>query len=198
MENMTRQKIPKDMLDLLENGTFAYLCTTDKNWMPHIATIFYIFDLKTHAIYFITSPTSKKYRNLLNYPRLSLTVDRRDIQNPFNNEGLLVRGKALPVYQFWSPELKFTLNAMEQDQRGSNLFTSYIKRRYISREDYKASETILRMLSLFQEKYPQFLASPGRDVEVVAGGLERVMVELHMISISYWRGPKFKKFKMSS
>ncbi len=198
MENSTAQIIPQEILDLLENGIFAYLCTTDKTWMPHIATIFYLYDQKTQAIYFITSPTSKKFRNLLNYRRISLTIDRRDIQNPFNNEGILVRGKAVPIYQFWSPELKLTLKTMEKDRRESSLFTSYTKRRYISREDYEASETILRVLSSFQKKYPQFLASPGRDVEVVSGSLERVMVELKITSISYWRGPNFKKVKISS
>jgi len=191
MKNMTQQKIPQEMLLLLENGIFAYLCTTDKNWMPHIATIFYVFDPKTKFVYFITSPTSKKNRNLMSYPKISLTIDRRDSQNPFNNEGILVRGTAISIYHFWSPELKFTLEAIERDQQ---LFTSYI-----AREDYEESERslILRVLSLFQKKYPQFLSSPGRDVEVVTGSLERVMVQLNIASISYWRGPKFKKFKMT-
>lgn len=166
--------------------------------MPHIATIFYAFDLKTETIYFITSPTSKKYRNLSHYPKISLTIDRRDSHDPFNNKGILVRGTALPLYHFWSPELKFTLEAIKKEQRSINLFNSYIKRRYIAREDYKASETILRILSLFQQKYPQFLATPGRDVEVVKGSLERVIVQMDIVSISYWRGPTFKKFKKSS
>jgi len=130
----------------------------------------------------------------MRYPKISLTIDRRDSQNPFNNEGILVRGTIIPIYHFWSPELKLTLKAMEKDQRGIKFFT-----RYIACEDYEESERslILRVLSLFQKKYPQFLSTPGRDVEVVAGSLERVMVQLNISSISYWRGPKFKKFKMA-
>jgi hypothetical protein len=191
MKNVTQQKIPNEMLRFLENGIFAYLCTTDKNWMPHITTIFYVFDPKTQFVYFITSPTSKKYRNLMRYPKISLTIDRRDSQNPFNNEGILVRGKIIPIYQFWSPELKLTLKGSENAQK--------FLTQYITREDYEESERslIFRILSLFQKKYPQFLSTPGRDVEVVAGSLERVIVRLNIASISYWRGPKFKKFKMT-
>ena len=195
MKTIGQQKIPEEMLELLKKGIFAYLCTTDKrSWMPHIVTIFYVLDPNTQDIYFITSPTSKKYRNLLDYPRISLTIDERDVQNPFNNEGILVRGTAQSMYQFWSPELKLTLKAIEKDQRSIKFFT-----RYTAREDYEESERslILRILSLFQQKYPQFLSTPGRDVEVVAGSLERVMVQLNISSISYWRGPKFKKFKMA-
>jgi hypothetical protein len=183
MKNIAQQKIPNEMLRFLEN--------TDKNWMPHITTIFYLFDPKAQCVYFITTPNSKKYRNLMRYPKISLTIDRRDSKNPFNNEGILVRGTTIPIYHFWSPELKLTLKAIENDQK--------FLTRYITREDYEESERsmILRVLSLFQKKYPQFLSTPGRDVEVVTGSLERVMVQLNIASISYWRGPKFKKFKMA-
>jgi len=198
MKNLNQQEIPQEMLNLLENGTFAYVCTTDKKWMPHIATIFYVFDLKAQSIYFITSPTSKKFRNLSKHSQISLTIDRRDNHNPFKNEGILVRGTANPIYQFWSPELKLSLKAIEKDKKGINLFTDNFKQKYTVQEDIEESEIILRILSLFQDKYPQFLSTPGRDVEVVRGTLERVIVQLYIMNISYWRGPKFKKFVMPS
>jgi general stress protein 26 len=197
MKNLNQHDVPQEMLNLLEHGTFAYLCTTDKKWMPHIATIFYVFDLKPQSIYFITSPISKKFRNLSNYSKISLTIDRRDDHNPFNNEGILVRGTAKPIYQFWSPELKLSLKAIEKDQKGTELVHVNFRQRFKVQEDIEGSEIIFRILSLFQTKYPQFLSSPGRDVEVVRGTLERVIVQLQIKNISYWRGPKFKKFKMS-
>jgi general stress protein 26 len=196
MKNLNQQEIPQEMLNLLEYGTFAYLCTTDKKWMPHIATIFYVFDPKTQSIYFITSPISKKFRNLSTYPQISLTIDRRDNHNPFNNEGILVRGTASPIYQFWSPELKLSLKVIEKDQKETDLFHLNFIQKYKAQEDIEESEIIFRILTLFQNKYPQFLSSPGRDVEVVRGTLERVLVQLFIINISYWRGPKFKKYNM--
>lgn len=82
------------MLQVLKDCHFAYLCTTDRHKQPHITPMFFIFDEETRDIFIITSLRSKKMRNIRNNSQVSLTVDVRDPENPFNNRGVMVQGEA--------------------------------------------------------------------------------------------------------
>src|SRR3972149_9594596 len=87
------RKIPSAE-DLLRDAYFAYVCTADEQNRPHITPVFFYFDESSGNIYFRTSRSSKKVSNLLKNNRVSLTIDVRDIEDPFNNTGIIVRGRA--------------------------------------------------------------------------------------------------------
>jgi general stress protein 26 len=56
--------------------------------------MFFIFDEETRDIFIITSLRSKKMRNIRDNSQVSLTVDVRDPEDPFNNRGVMVVGEA--------------------------------------------------------------------------------------------------------
>lgn len=82
------------MVEILNKSHFAYLCTTDQNNQPHITPMFFIFDEETKDTFVFTHPKSKKMRNIGVNPKVCLTVDVRDPQNPFENRGVMVQGDA--------------------------------------------------------------------------------------------------------
>lgn len=91
------------MVKILKESHFAYLCTTDQNNQSHITPMFFVFDEKTRDILVFTYSKSKKMRNIQVNPKVCLTVDVRDPQNPFKNTGVMVQGKAVierPIYSF--------------------------------------------------------------------------------------------------
>jgi len=101
--------------DLLRNAYFAYLCTADQWNRPHITPVFFYCDISSGNIYFRTSRHSKKVRNLLKNNKVSLTIDVRDLENPFNNIGLMIYGHA---------ELSF--DGAPLSKAGSTLFRNSI------------------------------------------------------------------------
>jgi nitroimidazol reductase NimA-like FMN-containing flavoprotein (pyridoxamine 5'-phosphate oxidase superfamily) len=86
--------IPERALMLLTQKRIGYLCTAGVNNQPHITPIFSIYDPESNNIYFQTKKRTKKVRDIMANPRVSITVDIRDPLNPFNNEGVMVQGKA--------------------------------------------------------------------------------------------------------
>lgn len=83
------------MVQVLKESHFAYLCTTDRRNQPHVTPMFFIFDEETRDIFVVTSLRSKKMSNIRVNPQVSLTVDVRDPENPFNNRGVMVQGEAV-------------------------------------------------------------------------------------------------------
>lgn len=79
---------------LLKEGEFAYFCTTDARNNPHLAPVFFLFDLDGCHANFLFSRNSKKVRNLQTRSNVSFTVDVRDHINPFQNKGVMIQGKA--------------------------------------------------------------------------------------------------------
>lgn len=77
---------------LLENR-IGYLCTESSS-KPHITPVFFLYDPFDFKIYFITDKNSKKVKNIEKNKRVSMTVDVRDEENPFNNEGVMIEGEA--------------------------------------------------------------------------------------------------------
>ena len=88
------QKLPPEIMEVINTGHFAYLCTTDQNNQPHITPMFFNFDDKTNNFYVITSSDSKKIKNLQVNSKVSLSIDIRDVSNPFNNRGVMLEGTA--------------------------------------------------------------------------------------------------------
>ncbi len=87
--------IPPRILEILHLNYFGYLCTLDETLTPHITPIFFVYDHRNKMIYSLSDKKSKKVRNIERNPEVSLTVDMRDEDDPFSNEGILVRGNAM-------------------------------------------------------------------------------------------------------
>lgn len=83
------------MVEVLSSSHFAYLCTTDQNNQPHITPMFFVFHEESKDLFVVTSLKSKKMKNIRMNPKVSLTVDVRDPENPFNNRGVMVLGQAV-------------------------------------------------------------------------------------------------------
>jgi general stress protein 26 len=91
---MENKKLPREIMEVIDTGHFAYLCTTDQDNQPHITPMFFTFDERNNDFYVITSSDSKKIKNLKVNSKVSLSIDIRDEANPFNNRGLMIEGKA--------------------------------------------------------------------------------------------------------
>ncbi len=96
-------EIPDEMLNILYGNYFGYVCTSDKHDQPHLTPVFFVYDGNSHKIFFITNEMSKKVKNIMENPNISITVDIRDTINPFNNEGVMAQGTAVvtekgPIY----------------------------------------------------------------------------------------------------
>ena len=96
-------KVPDEMLNILYGNYFGYVCTSDSKDQPHLTPVFFVYDGQSQKIFFITNDKSKKVRNILENPNVSITVDIRDTMNPFNNEGVMAQGTAIitekgPIY----------------------------------------------------------------------------------------------------
>ncbi len=87
-------KIPDEMLNILYGNYFGYICTSDRFDMPHLTPVFFVYDGQSQKIFFITNEKSKKVKNILENPNVSITIDIRDPVNPFNNEGVMAQGTA--------------------------------------------------------------------------------------------------------
>jgi general stress protein 26 len=85
--------IPSEALDILQNGFFAYLGTSDLQCNPHVTAMFYIWDDKTKTIHLITSKESKKVLNIKQNTNVSVTIDQRDPTSPARNAGVMIRGR---------------------------------------------------------------------------------------------------------
>lgn len=91
---MHKKKLPRKIVKVLKESHFAYFCTTDQKNQAHITPMFFIFDEKTNEIFVFTHSKSKKLKNISVNPKVCLTVDVRDPENPFNNLGVMVQGEA--------------------------------------------------------------------------------------------------------
>jgi nitroimidazol reductase NimA-like FMN-containing flavoprotein (pyridoxamine 5'-phosphate oxidase superfamily) len=89
-----KSQIPAEALQILEEGFFAYLGTANRSCVPHITTMFYLWDSETMKVFLITAETSKKVRNVKQNNKVSITVDVRDPVSPEQNRGVLIRGRA--------------------------------------------------------------------------------------------------------
>ncbi len=92
---MNEKKLPTEIIKVLRESHFAYFCTTDQNNQAHITPMFFLFDEKTNEIFVFAYSTSKKMKNMRVNPKVSLTVDVRDSENPFENRGVMVQGEAV-------------------------------------------------------------------------------------------------------
>jgi len=89
--------IPREALDILHSGFFAYLGTSDPRCTPHVTAMFYIWDDKTRTLHLVASKLSKKILNIRANSKVSVTVDQRDPISPARNSGVMVAGNAFLI-----------------------------------------------------------------------------------------------------
>jgi len=78
----------------LRESSFAYLCTVEKDGMPHVVPIFFHYDEGEGSLWTLSPARSRKIANLKVNRKACLTIDVRDPVNPANNRGVMVRGEA--------------------------------------------------------------------------------------------------------
>ncbi|AIY89367.1 pyridoxamine 5'-phosphate oxidase family protein [Geoglobus acetivorans] len=83
--------IPYEVRSLLNTTYFGYLCT--RATYPHITPVFFVYDQRD-GVYFMSTFGSRKIRNIASDRRVSLVIDVRDENDPFNNEGVMISGIA--------------------------------------------------------------------------------------------------------
>jgi len=91
---MNKMKLPFKIIKVLRESHFVYFCTTDQGNQAHITPMFFLFDEKTNEIFVFAYSRSKKMKNIRVNPKVCLTVDVRDPENPFENRGVMVQGEA--------------------------------------------------------------------------------------------------------
>ncbi len=94
MKSEFQTQLPEEVHKILSDGFFAYLSTAEPGCLPHITTMFYLWDTESHRIYLITNEKTKKLKNIMKNPNVAITVDERDPESPAGNKGVLVRGVA--------------------------------------------------------------------------------------------------------
>ena len=143
------------IFQMLSQRRIGYVCTAGPKNLPHLTPIFIIYASKTHRIYFQAHRKSKKVRDIMKNPGVSLTIDSRDEKDPFKNEGLMVQGDA----KILETELKKAI-----------------------------SEDLGIAFDVFIDKF--------YDVVIKGEPGEKVVVEVSIRKIVYWRGPKFQTVRI--
>lgn len=115
---MSVKKLPPEISELLSKSHFAYFCTTDQENRVHITPMFFLFDEELNEIFVLSYSNSKKIKNIKSNPKVCLTVDVRDPENPFENRGVMVQGTA-------SIEKADDPFAISQDKKLMKVFKSF-------------------------------------------------------------------------
>jgi len=92
---MKVKRLPQEITKILKESHFAYFCTTNQDNQAHITPMFFLFDRETNEIFVFTHLKSRKMKNIEANPKVCLTVDVRDPENPFENQGVMVQGRAV-------------------------------------------------------------------------------------------------------
>jgi len=94
---------PPEVIWILNEGSFGYVGTSDKEMIPHLTPVIFVFD--GHRTFFVISKISKKLRNIRENEKIAFVVDIRDPRNLYSNRAVLFTGKA-KVYGLWDAVLK--------------------------------------------------------------------------------------------
>ncbi len=92
---MNKKGLPSEIARVLKECHFAYLCTTGQYDQPHITPVFFLFNEKTNEIFIFVYSGSKKIINIKLNPKVCVTVDVRNRENPFENQGVMAHGEAI-------------------------------------------------------------------------------------------------------
>jgi len=86
------------MKALVKEKDICVLSTVSKDATPHCSLMAYVVDEKCREIYMATHSTTKKYKNLLHNPSVSLLIDSREITPRQQAQALTVSGIFQPIY----------------------------------------------------------------------------------------------------
>ena len=76
-----------DALTFLKRHHTGVIATVDQNTIPHASTVHYWVD-DNFNIYFVTLPSSRKYKALTAHPHVAFTVTREDTPQTVQIEGI--------------------------------------------------------------------------------------------------------------
>ncbi|MGY5875394.1 MAG: pyridoxamine 5'-phosphate oxidase family protein [Candidatus Thorarchaeota archaeon] len=86
------EEISDSALQILREGFFAYFGNIESGCIPHLTTMFYIWDDDSRSVFLISSEGTRKVKNLKRNNEVSVTIDERDPLSPSGNRGVLIRG----------------------------------------------------------------------------------------------------------
>jgi len=124
---LTTGELPSEITQILRDTHFAYFCTTDKDNQPHITPMFFIFDEESREAFVFTHLKSKKIENIELNPKVCLTVDVRDPDDPFENRGVMVQGEAVV-------DVTFRSLGVDQDDRLVKILSKFDRKYPVIRE----------------------------------------------------------------
>ncbi len=151
--------LSRDFKRLLKEEKIGYLCTSDLSGTPHITPMFFLYSFETQELFFITDRKTRKVSNLLEMNNLAFTVDIRDIRNPFNNRGVLLRGEVVKLTDL-------SLELSEKSRRALRQFSDKY-RGVIGVEAPDGEDGESALIRRFQD----------------------VLVTASIYQITYWKGP---------
>jgi len=127
--------------------------------------MFFIFDEETRDILVFTHSKSKKMINIRVNPKVCLTVDVRDPQNPFENRGVMVQGEAII-------EGSADAFSIVKDDKLMRIYKEFSKKYPVLSAEPASSEDQMEI----QLKYRE---------------LTEALVKVRAKRMVYWRGPHF-------
>lgn len=150
--------LPPDIYNLVNESSFSYVGTSLKG-MPHITPVVYVFD--GQRIFFNTSKEAKKLRILRRNNKVAFLIDKRDLNNIYENKAVLFTGE-VKIYGLWDIPLRFI-----QMLRARKLF-----------------------LLKYPEYTKKYASSELPKAWQLTPIIARILVEVKPVKILYWRGAK--------
>ncbi len=192
--------------NILRSQRVGYLCTSNGKNTPHATPIFFLYNFGSNEVVFLTDRRSKKLANLLENENVAFMADIRDAQNPFNNRGVMVKGKVTKITDLsleLSDKMKKLLDffackyedvlSTEPEPRGAaggpprRLFW-----KKFDLDDYALSE---KGKLTPREAYYYLVKKEYADKEIVKS-FQDVLVTVKAKEIIYWKGPFSKVVRL--
>ena len=82
--------LPPDIYNLVKESSFAYVGTSFRG-IPHVTPVVYVFD--GQRIFFNTSKEAKKLKTMHKNNKVAFLIDKRDMNNIYENKAVLFTGK---------------------------------------------------------------------------------------------------------
>jgi nitroimidazol reductase NimA-like FMN-containing flavoprotein (pyridoxamine 5'-phosphate oxidase superfamily) len=150
--------LPPDIYNLVNESSFAYVGTSLKG-VTHVTPIVYIFD--GQRIFFNTSKEAKKLKIMRKNNKIAFLIDKRDMNNIYENKAVLFTGK-VKIYGLFDIPLHFL-----QMLQARNLF--------------------LQKYPAYTRKYATSELPRAWQLTPI---ISRILVEVKPSKIIYWRGAK--------
>lgn len=196
----------QEIENILRSQRVGYLCTSDSKNNPHVTPIFFLYNFESNELLFLTARGSKKIANVLKNENVAFVADIRDVQNPFNNRGVMIKGVATKITDL-------SLELSDKPKKLLDLFVSKYGDILSTEPEPKESPRVPHMRLFWKkfdladyalsergmlaprEPYYYLVKDEYADKEIVAS-FQDVLVTVKAKEIIYWKGPFSKAVKL--